>query len=275
MTINVTSTSWAPGTLVTVTVESTPVIVAVQPANDTGFSSINVTLPADLAPGHHALIETGTAPDGSPQTQSTPFTVVARARPATATAPGAPSGLTATPGNTTATLTWTAPPSDGGSSITGYLITPSNGPTVSVGDVTRDTIAGLIDGTDYTFTVAAINAIGTGPNSMASASVTPYKATSKTTFKLSASKVTYGHEKVEHLSVTVSLQKSGLTPTGTVTVWESTKTLCVIKLTSGTGSCRLSNKRLKTNTYHLVVTYGGSATIIGSTSIKETLIVAK
>src|ERR1039457_5020462 len=36
------------------------------------------------------------------------------------TVPGAPTGLGATPGDTTAVLSWTAPSSDGGSAITGY-----------------------------------------------------------------------------------------------------------------------------------------------------------
>ena len=39
-----------------------------------------------------------------------------------ASAPGAPTGLTATAGDTTVTLTWTAPSSNGGSVITGYNV---------------------------------------------------------------------------------------------------------------------------------------------------------
>ena len=37
--------------------------------------------------------------------------------------PGAPTGVTATPGNASATVTWTAP-SNGGSAITSYTVTP-------------------------------------------------------------------------------------------------------------------------------------------------------
>jgi hypothetical protein len=100
------------------------------------------------------------------------------------------------------------------------------------------------------------------------------KATSKTALRLSAAKVTYGHEQVEHLSVTVSPQFPGSMPTGTVTVKASTGTLCVITLSSGKGSCRLSPKRLKARTYSLVATYGGSTNFKGSTSVK-TLTVAE
>jgi hypothetical protein len=90
-----------------------------------------------------------------------------------ATAPGAPTIRTATAGNATATVNWTAPTSDGGSPITGYVITPSSGPAVDVGNVTTDNITGLNNGTAYTFTVAAINSVGTGDPSAASNAVTP------------------------------------------------------------------------------------------------------
>jgi hypothetical protein len=87
--------------------------------------------------------------------------------------------------------------------------------------------------------------------------------------------VAYGHEQVEHLSVTVSPQDSRTTPTGKVTIKASTTMLSVIKLKAGKGSCSLSARRLKAGTYSLVATYGGSANFKGSTSAKETLIVAK
>jgi hypothetical protein len=192
-----------------------------------------------------------------------------------ATVPAAPTNVSATAGNASVTLTWTAPSDNGGSAITGYVITPLSGSAVSVGNVTSDTVSGLTNGTTYTFTVAAINTVGTGPSSAASNSVTPVKATSKTGLKLSATKVTYGHEQVEHLSVTVSPQYSGLTPTGTVTVKDSTKTLCTIKLSSAKGSCTLSNVKLKAGTYSLVATYGGSTNFDTSSSVKEILTVAK
>jgi hypothetical protein len=64
-------------------------------------------------------------------------------------------------------------------------------------------------------------------------------------------------------------------PTGTVTVKASTETLCLIRLTSGEGSCRLFPDKLKARTYHFVATYGGSANFKGSTLVKETLTVAE
>ncbi|HXZ83656.1 MAG TPA: Ig-like domain-containing protein [Acidimicrobiales bacterium] len=101
------------------------------------------------------------------------------------------------------------------------------------------------------------------------------QAATKTALKLSATKVTYGHEQTERLSVTVSPQYPGTTPTRTVTVKTSTKTLCVITLSSGKGSCALSAKRLKVGTHHLVATYGGSTNFKGSTSADKTLSIVK
>ena len=114
-----------------------------------------------------------------------------------------------------------------------------------------------------------------GGSASAKESVTVAKATSKTSLKLSAAKVTYGDGSVEHLSVTVSPQYSGTTATGTVTVKQSTTTLCVITLKSGKGSCTFPAKKLPAGAYSLVATYGGSANFKGSTSAKETLTVVK
>jgi hypothetical protein len=90
-----------------------------------------------------------------------------------ATVPGAPTIGTATAGKKSAKLTWTAPSSNGGSAIIHYVITPSSGSPVTVGDVTSDTVTGLTNGTAYTFTVRAVNSVGTGAASGKSKSVTP------------------------------------------------------------------------------------------------------
>ncbi|MGZ4493439.1 MAG: fibronectin type III domain-containing protein [Nocardioides sp.] len=90
------------------------------------------------------------------------------------TAPAAPTGVTATPGDTSATVSWTAP-NDGGSAITKYTVTftPSGGMPTSV-DVmgTSTTLSGLVNGTQYSVTVSATNGVGTGPSSSA-VTVTP------------------------------------------------------------------------------------------------------
>lgn len=94
------------------------------------------------------------------------------------TAPGAPTIGTPSisASSTSATVNWTAPTSTGGSAITGYSIVSSPATTTqSAGSsATSMTFTGLTYGTSYTFTVAAVNAIGTGTYSSSSSSITPY-----------------------------------------------------------------------------------------------------
>jgi large repetitive protein len=89
------------------------------------------------------------------------------------TVPGAPSDLVGTAGKGSIKLTWKAPSSTGDSPITNYIIKPSAGSPVTVGNVTSDTVTGLTNGTAYTFTVAAANSVGTGSASARSKAVTP------------------------------------------------------------------------------------------------------
>ena len=98
--------------------------------------------------------------------------------PAPATVPGAPTGVSATAGNASAQVTWTAPASDGGSPISDYAVMPyidaTAHPTVTVGSgATSLNVTGLTNGTAYTFRVVAINAVGPGPASDPSNAVTP------------------------------------------------------------------------------------------------------
>ena len=92
------------------------------------------------------------------------------------TVPGAPTGATATRGDAKATVTWTAPADDGGSAITGYTVTASPGGATAMATgaaITSAVVTGLTNGTSYTFTVHAANAVGAGPESAPSNTVTP------------------------------------------------------------------------------------------------------
>jgi hypothetical protein len=91
----------------------------------------------------------------------------------TYTVPGAPTGISARAWNALATVTFTAPASNGGRPITSYTVTSSPGNITKSGTSSPITVPGLTNGTAYTFTVTATNAIGTGPVSSPSNSVTP------------------------------------------------------------------------------------------------------
>jgi len=74
-------------------------------------------------------------------------------------------------------VSWTAPATTT-SPITGYVVTPYIGssaqtPFIASSSATSATVAGLTNGTAYTFTVAAVERLGTTPESSASNPVTP------------------------------------------------------------------------------------------------------
>jgi len=115
---------------------------------------------------------TNAAGDGSYSTSSSAVTAY--------TTPGAPTAVTGTAGEGEVALSWSAPTSNGGDSITDYIIqySSNNGAswtTFSDGTSTStsETVTGLTNGTSYVFRIAAVNAAGAGANSTSSAAVVP------------------------------------------------------------------------------------------------------
>ncbi len=138
--------------------------------------------------------------------------------PTEAKAPSAPTEVIATAGNGSATVTWAAP-ANGGSPITSYAVTPYIGSTAQPKTTvtgsppaTRTTISGLANGTGYTFTVAATNAVGTGGASSPSNAVTP-----------SAGSIAYPDLQLLMPTGEISIKSSGSTRTleFTHTTWDA------------------------------------------------------
>jgi hypothetical protein len=91
--------------------------------------------------------------------------------------PTAPASVAAAPGSGQATVSWTTPAFNNGHAITGYLVTPYVGtvaqPVVNAAVGTSKVVTGLAHSQTYTFRVAATNASGTGPQSLASNPIRP------------------------------------------------------------------------------------------------------
>ena len=91
-------------------------------------------------------------------------------------APGAPTIGTATAGNASADVAFTAPTDTGQPTTLTFTATSNPEGRTSTGSSSPLTVTGLTNGTAYTFTVTATNDTGTGPASAASNSVTPVAA---------------------------------------------------------------------------------------------------
>src|SRR5262249_39992889 len=116
-----------------------------------------------------------TVTDSSTPVKTATSSVTITASPIAGTPRGAPTGLTTSAGNAQASLSWTAPASNGGVAITSYRVyrgTASGTETLlttggcsGLGAVLSCTDTGLTNGQAYFYKVSAVNAIGEGPQS--------------------------------------------------------------------------------------------------------------
>jgi len=129
--------------------------------------------------------------------------------PSTATLPGAPTAANGARGDRSVTVAWTAPAGDGGAPIASYLVTAApGGATCTATGATSCTVEGLANGTQYTFTVQARNALGLGPASAKSKPVTPRRSTAARELTATAV-VARTTAKAVVFSVTVTADQAG------------------------------------------------------------------
>ena len=147
------------------TVTSSPgEITAVATATSTSIAVTGLTAGIPYTFTVTATNAVGTGASSTPSNAVTPVDV-----------PGAPLNVAATRGNGQVTVTWTAPAGDGGDPITTYTVTSNPGAKTAstTAAVLTAVVSGLVNGTEYTFTVRATNAFGTGAGSAQSDPATP------------------------------------------------------------------------------------------------------
>src|SRR6266852_6389682 len=172
--------------------------------------------------------------------------------------PGAPTALTATAGNASISLSWTAPASNGGASITGYNVlrsTTSGAETALSSGVfgTAFTDSTVSNGTTYFYKVAAVNSVGPGPLSN-EASATPATVPSAPQNLVASA----GNGSVS-LSWTAPASNGGA-PVTSYNVLRSTTSGAETALSSGvTGTTYTDSSALNGTTYFYKVTAVNSA----------------
>ncbi|MBA4697091.1 MAG: fibronectin type III domain-containing protein [Legionella sp.] len=164
----------------------------------------------------------------------------------------APSGVTASAGvvGTSIDVSWRQPLNTGGSPITGYTATASNGNScTATGSNTYCTVTGLSTGVNYTFTVTATNTTGTSPASLATSALAPFALASNQTVPSAPRNVTaiagdgsvtltwsppqnYGGSLVTGYTVTSNPSSAGCSTSGSGIA--TSRTCTVSGLTNGT-----------------------------------------
>jgi outer membrane protein OmpA-like peptidoglycan-associated protein len=143
-------------------------------------------------------------------------------------APAAPTSVSATGGNQSATVSWTA-----SEDATSYVVTSNPGSFTCTTSSTTCAVTGLTNGTPYTFTVIARNATGNSSASSASTAVTPALPLPSTPTSVTASA---GNESAQ-VSWTASANSATYVVTsdpGGFTCTTASTTCSVTGLTNGT-----------------------------------------
>ncbi|WP_458127448.1 Ig-like domain-containing protein [Shewanella algae] len=239
------------GTTPTLTATASSGLTPVFSSNSTGVCTITTT-------GTLSFISTGSCSINADQAGDSSYNAaltVIQSFTVNAVVPGAPIIGTASALDGQAVVNFSAPASDGGSAITSYQVTSSPGGITASGANSPIGIAGLTNGTSYTFTVQAINAVGTSSPSAPSNSVVP-KANQTISFN------NPGAQDFGTTPTLAATASSGLTP-----VFSSNSTgVCTIT-TTGTlnfvsaGSCSINADQAGDSSYNAAPTVTQSFTV--------------
>jgi hypothetical protein len=174
--------------------------------------------------------------------------------------PGAPTTVTATGGNTQASVAFSAPVNNGGFTITSYKVTSSPGGFSTTGSSSPLIVTGLSNGTAYTFTVVATNSFGNSAASNTSNSVTPSAGATATitgTATATAFTTTYGTASAKQdftvSSSDLSVDITATAPTGFEVASDGATygaTATLTKNISGTLSLRLKANAAVSGSYN-------------------------
>jgi subtilisin family serine protease len=137
--------------------------------NDGVSTALNTTL-TNMTPNIAVSIRVKAVNSFGSSPSSSVVTVIPRVA---ATRPSEPVNAVASAGDGRASIRWGAPLTDGGSAIVKYIATSSPGSFVCESTIQSCAISGLTNGVAYTFTVVAVNAVGTSEASVVSNQVTP------------------------------------------------------------------------------------------------------
>jgi hypothetical protein len=160
------------------------VTVGIQPPAYTGNGAI-ASYTVSAMPGGQTMTVPGGPVTLAGLTNGTSYTISVSATTSVGTGPaavaivaphpppGAPTGVSAVPGDGQATVSFSPPASNGGEAIASYTVTASPGGQAATGAGSPITVTGLRNGETYTFTVTAATSAGSGPASAPSAPVTP------------------------------------------------------------------------------------------------------
>ncbi|PBQ26779.1 hypothetical protein AYI97_14330 [Shewanella algae] len=239
------------GTTPTLTATASSGLTPVFSSNSTGVCTIT-------ASGTLTFVTTGNCSIDADQPGDSSYNAaltVIQSFTVNAVVPGAPIIGTASALDGQAVVNFSAPASDGGSAITSYQVTSSPGGITASGANSPIGVAGLTNGTSYTFTVQAINAVGTSSPSAPSNSVVP-KANQTISFN------NPGAQSFGTTPTLAATASSGLTP-----VFSSTTTgVCTITASGTltfvtTGNCSIDADQAGDSSYNAAPTVTQSFTV--------------